>query len=567
MVAAGECLGGIVQARGPQSGRAGEDLGAEGRDLGLQPIPTAQVVAQHVQQRAASPELPAVLELVDDDRPVVGMVCADQHEDPHAQAHQSPGHPLERDDRNRHDLPEAFEENLHVAHRQASAVPRSRSGRRASPVRAPRALASVMESRSPRRRRLVAVLSIAAASAALHLLFVAGLALQGGPPAPERAAAAPRIVDAALLRPAPPPPPKATAVPSPPVVAPAPPRPTPAARPKPAPARKPAPPPVDAAAPGSVAAAAPRSEPVVVPAADPADFAADTVTADTVAADGANARGTDAAVPEASAPPAGPALSEAVVPEPAQATGPQALEPDPAARQPEPVAADADAERPPLPPLPGSHSRRFRVYWGDYTEGRSVARLEYRLTIDADRYEIRTEAEAEGLISLVYSGTLTQVSRGRHGPRGLEPLRYAEQRGKRPERSVAFDQEGRRLLPVDRAPVPLPRGTQDRLSVFYQLGLLARADPGGFAAGSAPEVPVASLRAVERQRFEVVGEEVLMAPGGPIRALHLRRPAPSGSDDPEIDVWLGYDFDMLPVRLRIQDTGRRVLDQLIEREG
>ena len=58
-----------------------------------------------------------------------------------------------------------------------------------------------------------------------------------------------------------------------------------------------------------------------------------------------------------------------------------------------------------------------------------------------------------------------------------------------------------------------------------------------------------------------------MAPGGPIRALHLRRPVPSGSDDPEIDVWLGSDFDMLPVRLRIQDSGSRVLDQLIERDG
>lgn len=69
------------------------------------------------------------------------------------------------------------------------------------------------------------------------------------------------------------------------------------------------------------------------------------------------------------------------------------------------------------------------------------------------------------------------------------------------------------------------------------------------------------------ERFEVIGEEVLMAPGGPIRALRLHRPPPPGTDDPRIDLWLGYDFQMLPVRLRVEDAGRRVLDQVIERGG
>ena len=113
----------------------------------------------------------------------------------------------------------------------------------------------------------------------------------------------------------------------------------------------------------------------------------------------------------------------------------------------------------------------------------------------------------------------------------------------------------------------LPPGTQDRLSVFYQIGLLARADPGRFVAGATRELPVASMRDVRVERFEVVGDETLMAPGGPIRALHLHRPPPPGTDDPRIDLWLGYDLEMLPVRLRVEDAGRRVLDQVIERGG
>jgi hypothetical protein len=114
--------------------------------------------------------------------------------------------------------------------------------------------------------------------------------------------------------------------------------------------------------------------------------------------------------------------------------------------------------------------------------------------------------------------------------------------------------------------VPLPPGTQDRLSVFYQVGLLARAAPERFQPGLAPTVPVASLRDVRVERFEVIGDEILMAPGGPLRALHLRRP-PVDPDDPRIDVWLGYDLQMLPVRLRVEDSSRRVLDQVIERGG
>jgi hypothetical protein len=207
------------------------------------------------------------------------------------------------------------------------------------------------------------------------------------------------------------------------------------------------------------------------------------------------------------------------------------------------------------------------VYWGEFTEAVSVARLEYRLVNDGDRYELRTAGEAEGLLSLVYSGTLTQSSTGRLGPAGLQPVRYAETRGKRPERAVAFDPDAGRLLPVGRDPVPLPAGTQDRLSVFYQIGLIVRAEPSRFVAGIGFDLPVATMREVRTERFVVVGAEMLVVPGGPVHALHLSRPPPPGTDDPRIDLWLGYDFEMLPVRLRIEDAGRRVLDQVIDLGG
>jgi hypothetical protein len=231
------------------------------------------------------------------------------------------------------------------------------------------------------------------------------------------------------------------------------------------------------------------------------------------------------------------------------------------------LAAGQGAEAP-LPGLPGSRTQRFRVYWGDFSNQQSVARLEYRLVNQGDRYELRTDVRAEGLISLVYSGTLSQVSVGSLGPNGLEPARYVEIRSKSSERVVDFDRKLGQLMSLDgRAPVPMPVGTQDRLSVFYQLGLMMRREPSAVAAGQVIEMPVASMRAVQRERFVVVGEEMLMVPGGPIRALHLQRPVPPGSRDPRIDLWLGYDFEMMPVRLRLEESADRVLDQIIDRAG
>jgi hypothetical protein len=268
-----------------------------------------------------------------------------------------------------------------------------------------------------------------------------------------------------------------------------------------------------------------------------------------------------AAPPDDAIPPV-PAERAAATPPP-----PGALEPDPAGAAEPSAAAETAGVSPPLPALPASTRQRFRVYWGDFTEGVSVARLEYRLEHDGQRYAIHTVAEAQGLISLVYSGTLSQTSRGRLGPEGLRPTHYAERRGRRPERTLEMEPDTGLLRPAAGEPVPMPAGTQDRLSVVYQIGLLARAEPERFAPGAVHALPVASLREVRIERFIVVGDEVLMAPGGPLRALRLFRPALPGTPDPRIDLWLGYDRNLLPVRLRIQDASERVLDQVLDRDG
>jgi hypothetical protein len=148
--------------------------------------------------------------------------------------------------------------------------------------------------------------------------------------------------------------------------------------------------------------------------------------------------------------------------------------------QPAPTAAAADEPTPGqatprlvVPALAGSHERRFRVYYGEFEAGQSVARLAYRLEVEGDRYLIRTEAQAEGLIALVYSGAVSQTSMGRIGPHGLQPLSYIETRGRGSRRVTAFDPDAARLFLKCAQATPLPRLVRevmvDELDVGMQL--------------------------------------------------------------------------------------------------
>lgn len=235
---------------------------------------------------------------------------------------------------------------------------------------------------------------------------------------------------------------------------------------------------------------------------------------------------------------------------------------DPLARAQTRGASDPGAEHAgPLPQPPVGHWR-FEVHYGDYADGHQVASLDYSITHDGRRYRLRSEGRAEGLTALLYSGVLTQSSEGRLSAAGLEPERYAEQRGRRPERWASVDRAAGRVSFSGGESLPMVAGVQDRLSVLVQIGLIARASPARVEAGSALELPELGSRSIERARYESRGEVTLTTARGPIRALHLERVAPRRAEDPRVEVWLGYDRGMLPVRIRLTDVGGRVLDQI-----
>ena len=214
--------------------------------------------------------------------------------------------------------------------------------------------------------------------------------------------------------------------------------------------------------------------------------------------------------------------------------------------------------------LPAPGSQRFRVHYGDMSRGMVVAEVDYRLEHRGDQFEISTRGEAVGMVAMFYSGILVQTSNGRVGKDGLLPEQYRERRGKRPERMLRFDHARRRMIRLgDAAEVPMPPGTQDRLSVFYQVGLLARSRPERFHPGQRFTLPLASMREIDTASFTVAGPESVNTLRGALPALHLKARNEADPDDPRFDVWLATELSMLPARIRVEEADGKVIDQVL----
>lgn len=222
-----------------------------------------------------------------------------------------------------------------------------------------------------------------------------------------------------------------------------------------------------------------------------------------------------------------------------------------------------------LPALPAELRLDFNVFYGDFLgQGLQVAQASYHLSHQDQRYRLETEARATGIVAIFYSGTLLQTSVGVLGAGGFVPQHYTEKRGRRPERRLNFDARIRRIRLAGDPPVdmPYPEGTQDRLSIFFQLGLLARDEQQSFRPGQRFTLPLAGTRRIDEPLFEVLSRAPLRTQAGVFDALHISVRKPGDQDAPRFDIWLAPALQMLPVRIRVLDgSDGKVVDQVLKK--
>lgn len=227
------------------------------------------------------------------------------------------------------------------------------------------------------------------------------------------------------------------------------------------------------------------------------------------------------------------------VPEESTAPVPEAPEPAEAA----PPAADDVAAVPasePEPRLPPHGMIRYRVDRGDDNFEIGFSRHEWE--IEEGRYRLRSLAETTGLVWLFKSISIEMESVGRMDADGLRPETFTvRQDGRETRQKAVFDWDNMLVSVAEKPAQPLARGAQDLLSFNYQLGFLAHPETGG-------TLPIATGKKYAVYRLDVLGDEEIEVPAGNLRTLHLRAPG-----DNATDIWLAYDYRLLPVKIRYTD--------------
>lgn len=282
-----------------------------------------------------------------------------------------------------------------------------------------------------------------------------------------------------------------------------------------------------------------------------------------------------ASAPEPAAEPPEPVLAAApVVPEAMPEPVPEVVAPEPPPA-PEPVLAANDTASAPAAAASAVAPAAFD--WPLST------RVSYLLTGN-----YRGEVNGSAQVEWIRSGSRYQVhldlvvgpsaaplitrrmsSDGEITAEGLSPRRYQQDTKvvlrERRNLVVNFEPGSVVLANGDRRDsVP---GVQDTASQFVQLMYVFSTRPELLRIGNAVGIPLALPHKVDVWTYDVVGEEVLAAPFGPLPTIHLkpRRALVPKVGELSAEIWFAPQLRYFPVRILIRQDGDNFVDLMISK--
>ncbi|MCB2017621.1 MAG: DUF3108 domain-containing protein [Hydrogenophaga sp.] len=218
-------------------------------------------------------------------------------------------------------------------------------------------------------------------------------------------------------------------------------------------------------------------------------------------------------------------------------------------------AGVAEASLPPATPPPSATLQFAATALSKKSTYQGSGQLEWRA--EGQQYEAHLAVRV-----LVFT-VLEQSSKGHLAETGLQPDRFSDRR-RSSERATHFDRDGQRLRYSNNAPDgKLLPGTQDRLSINFQLAGLFNARPDAYPDGQVLRVPVTSTDASELWLFQVGPQVTTKLPAGEVQARKLTR-NPRKEYDRKVEVWLLPEYAHLPGRIRITEPNGDYLDMQLE---
>lgn len=232
---------------------------------------------------------------------------------------------------------------------------------------------------------------------------------------------------------------------------------------------------------------------------------------------------------------------------------PSTVEEPPPAVPPAPAMVEPAAPLPVNIALPGKGRMRYIVTRGEggFVIGESVHTWNH----DGLAYRLESQTETTGIAAVFKPARIVQHSEGEISAAGLRPREFRHERAAGTDRA-SFDWS-RRVVAYAGREAGLVEGSQDMLSMYYQLMLLA-------PRSGTIDMPIATGRKLANYRFEVLGEETLSFPAGERQAVRIR--TRSGND--HIEMWLPVGADEqargMPLKIRIIDRKGDIYDQIAD---
>jgi Protein of unknown function (DUF3108) len=240
------------------------------------------------------------------------------------------------------------------------------------------------------------------------------------------------------------------------------------------------------------------------------------------------------------------------------------------------ASAAADVGAAPLPAVAASGagdtapfdwpvSTRLSYRLTGYYRGEVEGEAQVEWVRSGDRYQVHLDVLAGLPVAPLFTRRMS--SDGEITAAGLVPRRYDQ------DTKVAFRDRKRDTLLFEPDGVVLANGqrrdsmagVQDTASQFVQLSYLFATQPALGRAGASVEFPLAFPRKLERWSYDVLAQETVHAPFGPLETFHLIPRREAGGGDLQVEMWLAPTLRYLPVRIRIRQDAQTYMDLMVKR--
>lgn len=220
----------------------------------------------------------------------------------------------------------------------------------------------------------------------------------------------------------------------------------------------------------------------------------------------------------------------------------------------QPASAPAATEAAPAPaatetlpqpekiPFPKHVLLTFAVRSGN--DGFRLGEVQHSLDITDNQYIVQSYTRTSGIARWFKSFNLNQTSTGTVSGQGLKPDNFAEAKinsGDLQTLTAVFDWENHQVMFSSGESATLPDGTQDALSILYQLAL---------SKLNAEIIPVniSTGKKLDSFRLEIATKKIISTPIGDLNTVQLRRIREPGQAG--LIIWLATEYRLLPVKIQ-----------------